>query len=121
MRRVLLSALAVLCLALPAEAQSTATHTMYATVLSQGCTYYPLLTPDWTCWVTVQEFGSEHVFTVELLEDSQALGQVGQMAPSLPRKAFLYYVLRPAGIDYLRGIVRSQVRVYFVIDAGPAT
>lgn len=115
-----LASLAVLlCLAAPPARAQSATHTLYGTITHQSCQYYPGLSPDWTCWVTVQEDGGQ-TLTVELLEDSQAIGQAGQMGPNLPRRASLYYVLRQAGIDFARGIVRSQVRVFYIVDSGPA-
>lgn len=99
-----------------AQAQSP-THSMSGTIVSEGCQYFAGLNPDWTCWITFEESGGQ-TFSVEV--EGQAIGQAGLMGASLPRKAYVLYTLVPAGIDYLRGIVRTQVRGYYIVDAGPA-
>lgn len=93
------------------------------TLRACGCTYYPA-SHDWICQ-TVLEFDGPtphysptrpSVVPVELIE--QAIGQCGTW--TLPRKVQALYFLAPAGLDYVHGLVRTPIQIYYLVDQGPA-
>lgn len=88
-----------------------------------GCTYFPS-TADWICQASIEFDGPAPHFSpsatttvgVEIVE--QALGQCASLQASLPRKVSALFWMEAAGPDYVHGILRSPLRVYYFVDEG---
>lgn len=93
------------------SAQELNRHSLVGTMTAQSCQYFPT-TADWLCWITVRETDTEKDIVIEV--QGEAIGQAGQLGSSLPRNVIVKFVLEVGGIDFLRGVVRSQARGYYI-------
>lgn len=91
------------------------------TLSSCGCVYYSA-TADWVCQTVLSMDGPAPHFSPEAPSvppvelTGQSLGQCSAL--TLPRHVQALFFTAPAGIDYVHGLVRTPIKIYFLIDLG---